>query len=139
MKLNFNKAQCFSMPEKFYLLVNAELEQVELPTADISVITLNFRDLDYSAELGGYHPIELRLERHKQAWHLIYITDFSFQGVPFPELTKEINICFITQRVFSLFGGWVHGRNGKELVTTFINNFIEYHEMNVYQTSISFD
>jgi hypothetical protein len=139
MKLNFNKAQCFSIPEKLYLLVSADLEQVEIPTADISVITLNFRDLYYSADLGGYHPIELRLKRHKQAWHLIYITDFSFQGVPFPELTKEINICFITQRVFSLFGGWLHDKNGNELVTTFINNFIEYHEMNVYQTSISFD
>lgn len=127
------------MPEKLYLLVNIELELVELPTSNISAITLNFRDLDYSAELGGYHPVELRLERHKQAWQLVYITDFSFQGAPFPELTKEINICFITQRVFSSFGGWLHDRNSKELVTTFINNFIEYHEINAYQTSISFD
>lgn len=139
MKLNFNKAQYFSMPEELYLLLNTELEQVELPTANTNAITLNFRDLYYSEELGGYHPVELRLERHKQAWQLIYITDFSFQGIPFPELTKEINICFITQRVFSLFGGWLHDKNGKVLITTFINNFIEYHAMNAYQTSISFD
>tara|TARA_R110000737_G_scaffold282984_1_gene289643 strand:+ start:4813 stop:5232 length:420 start_codon:yes stop_codon:yes gene_type:complete len=139
MKLNFNKAQCFSVPEKLYQLLNKELEQVEPPIANTSAITLNFRDLDYSASLGGYHPVEIHLERDKHDWKLVYITDFSYQGSPSPELTKELDICFITKQVFSLFGGWLSGRNSKQLVTMFINNFIEYHAMNVYQTSISFD
>ena len=139
MKLNFNKAQCFSMPEKLYQLLNKELEQVELPTANTSAIRLNFRDLDYSASLGGYHPVEIHLERDKHDWQLVYITDFSFQGATCPELVKEIDICFMTKQVFNLFGGFLSNKDGKQLVTMFINNFIEYHAMNVYQTSITFD
>ena len=139
MKLNFNKAQCFSVPEKLYQLLNKELEQVEPPTANTSTITLNFRDLDYSASLGGYHPVELRLELHEHNWQLVYITDFPFQGAASPELVKEIDICFMTKQVFNLFSGLLSNKDGKQLVTMFINNFVEYHSMNVYQTSITFD
>ncbi len=28
-----------------------------------AVLTLNYRDPDYSATTGGYHPVEIRLER----------------------------------------------------------------------------
>lgn len=138
MKLNFNKVQCFSMPEKFYQLLNTALEEIpSKPNA--KAITLNFRDPSYSVELGGYHPVEVRLELHNQGWQLVYITDFSFQGSPFPELVKEIDICFISKQVFSLFGGWLNHKSSKELMTIFISNFIEYHAMKAYQTSVSFE
>jgi len=139
MKLNFNKAQYFVMPAKFYQLINAELEQATHPESSFNTITLNFRDLDYSAELGGHHPIEVHLERHKLGWQLVYITDFSFQGQPFPELIKEIDICFVTKKVFSLFSGWLNSKSGIELINLFIDSFIKYHAMNAYQTSVSFD
>jgi hypothetical protein len=138
MKLNFNK-QCFALPAKLHTLLNCELEKVETPDTDVYAVTFNFRDPNYSAEKGGYHPLELRLEKQSDHWQFIYITDFSYQGGPYPELVKEIDVCFESKRVFSLFGGWLNERNGKELLKLFISNFIEYHTMDTYQTEINFE
>ena len=43
-------------------------------------VTINFRDPTYSAESGGFHPVEIRLERQNNTWHLCYITDFVYVG-----------------------------------------------------------
>lgn len=125
------------MSAKLHALLNCELAKVEKPGGSFYALTFNFRDPNYSAEKGGYHPVELRLEKHDDHWELIYITDFSYQGYP-AELEKEIDVCFETKRVFSLFGGWLNQRNGKELMKLFIGNFINYHSMNAYQTKINF-
>jgi hypothetical protein len=139
MKLNFNEVQGFSVPENLFQLINTELADTTTPSNTLSAITLNFRDHSYSAEAGGYHPVEIRLEKKKELWQIAYITDFSFQGSPFPELTKEIDVCFITRQVFSLFCGWLQNNNAKELLNLFIENFIEYYSMDSYQVSVSFD
>jgi hypothetical protein len=138
MKLNFKKNQGFTVSAKLLALLNCELAKVEKPEASFYALTFNFRDPNYSADKGGYHPIELRIEKHDDHWDFIYITDFSYQGSPYPELVKEIDVCFETKRVFSLFGGWLSQRNGKALIKLFISNFIEYHSMNAYQTKINF-
>ena len=39
-------------------------------------ITINFRDPNYSVESGGFHPVEMRLEKHGDTWQFCYITDF---------------------------------------------------------------
>jgi len=138
MQLNFNSVQGFIVPAKLHALLNCELAKVEKPEVSFYALTFNFRDPNYSSEKGGYHPVELRLEKHNDQWQFIYITDFSYQGGPYPELVKEIDVCFETKRVFSLFGGWLSQRSGKELIKLFISNFIEYHSMDTYQTNISF-
>lgn len=138
MQLNFNKVQGFAVPVKLHTLLNRELAKVKIPETGSYALTFNFRDPNYSAEQGGYHPVELRLEKHNDQWQFIYITDFSYSGGPYPELVKEIDVCFETKRVFSLFGGRLSQRSGKELIKLFINNFIEYHSMDTYQTKISF-
>ena len=52
-------------------------------------VTINFRDPTYSAESGGFHPVEIRLERQNNTWHLCYITDFVYVGSgPCAELAK---------------------------------------------------
>jgi len=138
MKLNFDKAQGFVVPAKFYSLLNFELAKAEMPNPNLCALTFNFRDPNYTADKGGYHPVELRLEKHNELWQFIYITDFSYQGSSYPELVKEIDVCFETKRVYSLFGGWLNQRNAKELIKLFISNFIEYHAMDIYQTKINF-
>ena len=138
MKLNFNKVQGFFVPAILHSILNFELAKVEIPDPSLCALTFNFRDPNYSSENGGFHPVELRLEKHNDLWQFIYITDFSYQGSPYPELVKEIDVCFETKRVYSLFGGWLNQRNAKELIKLFISNFIEYHSMNVYQTKINF-
>ena len=44
-------------------------------------VTINFRDPNYSAENGGFHPVEIRLEKHGVTWQLCYITDFTYVGI----------------------------------------------------------
>ena len=139
MKLNFNKVQGFTVPEKLYQLINTELADTATPVNTANAITLNFRDPGYSAETGGYHPVEIRLENKSELWQIAYITDFSFQGSPFPKLIKEIDICFITKTAFSLFFGWLQNKSAKELLSLFVDNFIDYYSMDCYQVSISFD
>ena len=139
MRLNLNKNQGLVMPESFYRLLQSELSTVIPPTDGTNAVTLNFRDNDYSAEAGGYHPVEIRLEKHSEQWQLVYITDFSFSGGPFPELIREIDICFERQQVFHLYGGWLDQRSGKELIKLFTDNFIAYHVMEVYCLTVSFD
>ncbi len=48
---------------------------------NLSILTFNFRNPDYSAEAGGVHPVELRLIRELHGWVFDYITDFSYQGM----------------------------------------------------------
>ncbi|MCL1096168.1 MULTISPECIES: DUF2787 family protein [Shewanella] len=65
-----------------------------------SAITVNFRDPNYTAERGGFHPVEVRLEKetnaeHGDQWRVCYITDFSYVGIGYTaELTKELDFDF---------------------------------------------
>ncbi|GAA6205388.1 DUF2787 family protein [Thalassotalea sp. SU-HH00458] len=139
MKLIFNKAQCFKLPDAFYRVIETEFNNDNSDKNTIIAFTLNFRDEGYSSESGGYHPVEIRFEKHDEKWFCIYITDFSFSGGPYPELVKEIDVCFNSKRVFSLYGGWLNNRDGNDLLTMFINNFIEYYNSGSYTIQISFN
>lgn len=70
-----------------------------------SAITFNFRDSQYSTTQGGYHPVEIRAERHQDLWHISYITDFSYVGNVFPELEKEIDFDLENNRAYIMFLG----------------------------------
>ncbi|RTR31665.1 DUF2787 family protein [Shewanella atlantica] len=65
-----------------------------------SAVTVNFRDPNYSAERGCFHPVEVRLEKeanaeHGEQWRICYITDFSYVGAGYmAELTKELDFDF---------------------------------------------
>lgn len=139
MKLNFNEVQGLAVPAKLFEIINQSLTNTSVPADDFYAVTLNFRDPDYSAATGGYHPVEIRIEKQNDLWQLVYITDFSYQGGSFPELVKEIDVCFLTKQVFNLFLGWLQNRNAQELLALFISNFIEYYTNDCYQVSVSFD
>lgn len=137
MKLNFNKQQCFAVPLKLYALINTELAKVEAAKTNVCALTFNFCDSNYSVNKGGYHPVELRLDKHNEQWEFVYITDFSYQGYP-AELVKEIDVCFESNQVYSLYAGWLNQNGAKELIKIFITNFIEYHAMDAYTTKVDF-
>jgi hypothetical protein len=145
MKLNFKKHQGLTLPEKLFMLLNTEIVKAAIPKTTFNAITFNFRDDNYNANTGGYHPVEIRVEKQptdeaiKDHWQLMYITDFSYQGSPYPELVKEIDICFVSKRVYSLYSGWLAPRDGQELLRLFIDNFIEYHSMSTYIVTVSLD
>jgi len=139
MNLIFNKAQGFPVPQSFYAALNREMNKATIPMKSITAITFNFLDPDYSAESGGYHPVEVRIEKQNGIWSLVYITDFSFQGMSFPELVKEIDICFITKQVFSLFAGGSIRQHANGLIKMFIGNFIEYYKQGVFDVHVTFE
>ena len=75
--------------------------------ASVEALTLNFRDTTYSAEAGGYHPVEIRIEKEGEYWQFSYLTDFAYVGFPYPELAKEIDFDITNQVAFVQFIGEV--------------------------------
>lgn len=142
MKLTFNKSQCFTVPEKLYQILSDELANISVPEADTKGIILNFRDPDYSISKGGFHPVEVRLVKTSASsdceYQVVYITDFSFQGVPYPELAVDIDVCFIAEQVFTIYNGWLNKRSSDELKDLFLTNFISYVEMDVFKVEVTF-
>ena len=142
MKLIFNKKQCFTVPEKLYQILSDELVNVLTPEIDAEVIILNFRDPDYSSSAGGFHPLEIRLVKSmasvEAVYEFAYITDFSFQGSPYPELTVDIDVCFIAEQVYTVYGGWLDKTSGEELKELFLTNFISYVGMKVFEVEVTF-
>ncbi|SQA97264.1 Protein of uncharacterised function (DUF2787) [Cedecea neteri] len=67
-------------------------------------ITLLFKDINYSFENGGFHPVEIRLISRNDEWYFDYITDFKYMGID-PELEKEIDISWSQRYVFLSYAG----------------------------------
>ncbi|MCL1115467.1 DUF2787 domain-containing protein [Shewanella basaltis] len=135
MTISIDTNQEPAMPQPFYHLLIQELEDVSPKEAN--AITLYFRDPDYSPEQGGFHPVEVRLEKQLNQWRLVYVTDFAFHGFPYPELIKDIDICFNSKQVYSSIGGWINHDEAKELIELFSDNFTSYHHMDVYQVQVN--
>ncbi|WP_448553333.1 DUF2787 family protein [Thalassotalea montiporae] len=138
MKLTFDQSQCFAVPEKLFSVLNIELVKWANANQSATSIIFNFRDVNYSPENGGFHPVEIRLIKQKALWHFDYITDFSYQGTGYPELVKEIDVCFQSAEVTHLHLGLLTKANADELVELFLTNFIDYVEMDVFTVEIAF-
>lgn len=137
MAIKIEQVPELNVPESLFdVIVNAITKQGE-SIGNASELTINFRDKDYSAAAGGFHPVEVRLEKRGIFWELVYITDFSYQGRPDSELVKEIDVCFVIKRVYHMLVGWLSEREGKELLTLFVTNFVEYYNTGCYQVTIS--
>ena len=139
MAIKIKQVPGLNVPESFIdVIVNAITKKDE-SIGNASELTINFRDKDYSAAAGGFHPVEVRLEMRGIGWMLVYITDFSYQGRTDSELVKEIDVCFVIKRVYHMLVGWLSEREGKELLALFVTNFVEYYNTGCYQVSITTD
>tara|TARA_R110001583_G_scaffold76235_1_gene208926 strand:+ start:15128 stop:15544 length:417 start_codon:yes stop_codon:yes gene_type:complete len=138
MKLTFNKSQCFAVPERLTAILNSKLSAIDNAEPGINGITFNFCDDKYSAELGGFHPVEVRIINSDNLWAFEYITDFSFQGA-YPELVKDIDVCFLTGEIYTLYSGFLKGDSACELIDLFLTNFISYVEANIFTVTVGFD
>ena len=142
MKLTFDTSQCFAVPDTLLSILNSTLDTITPPDSNSDVIIFNFRDPDYSSDGGGFHPVEIRLNKSEvngvELYQFVYITDFSFQGLPYPELTVDIDVCFIAEQVYALYGGWLNKTDSEELKTLFLTNFISYVEMDVFKVEVTF-
>ena len=90
-------------------------------------VTLNFRDPDYSAENGGYHPVEIMLKRKGDDWHILYITDFCYVGIgPYAELVKDLDFDF-SAGVFQTTYGYFRIEEGAEIYPVWESSFCSYY------------
>lgn len=99
-------------------------------------VTLNFRDPKYSAESGGFHPVEIRLTRHADGWYFDYITDFSYMGHPWPELEKEFDICWSQRYIWHTLMGDTDTEEGGALFELWQRNFIRYCRLKIYTVTV---
>lgn len=114
------------------LLANQVLQKIT------EAVVINFRDPDYSAESGGFHPVEIRLIRKNNEWYFDYVTDFSYMGRVYPELEKEIDFCWSGNYVFHyLIGDISLAAERNELWSLWERNFMEYLSMGIYRVTVT--
>tara|TARA_R110002167_G_scaffold110673_2_gene281282 strand:- start:832 stop:1269 length:438 start_codon:yes stop_codon:yes gene_type:complete len=124
-------------------LLSRIVSEQGLPSSRLEVatsITLNFRDPTYSAESGGYHPVEIRLGRVNQHFRFEYITDFSYVGAgPCCELAKEIDFDFTWGKCEVRYCPPVDLVDAASLYQTFESNFLSYYQMDVFDVSVAIE
>ena len=96
------------------------------PYVNEKAVTINFRDPNYSADDGGYHPVEIRLENEGDGWRFCYITDFTYVGSGYcAELAKDLDFDF-DAGVFQNLHGIYPIEQAIEMFQTWETNFVYY-------------
>lgn len=132
MKLNFNP-DGFAVPVDPNLIKQLELltDKEEIATG-VSSLVFNFRDKSYSPDMGGYHPVEIRIYLEGDMWHFDYITDFSYQGSGYPELVKDIDFDFTANKLYVLFMPVRAITADIEIFNLWLDNFLSYLTYEVF-------
>jgi hypothetical protein len=96
------------------------------PHENEKAVTINFRDPNYSADDGGYHPVEMRLENEGDSWRFNYITDFTYVGIGYmAELAKDLDFDFDAGVFQNLFGTYPI-EQAIEMFQIWESNFVYY-------------
>lgn len=96
---------------------------------------INFSNKHYSAEHGGYHPVEIALKKDiNNKYTILGITDFSFNGYPYPTLERDIEFNFTHSTVFTRYSGLksMTAPNTDNLYTLWESKFIANLAKGVY-------
>lgn len=119
-------------------LADAIIKLLAQHEIDRDSVTINFRDPNYSADQGGFHPVEIRLEQQGSKWHFVYITDFAYVGIgPYAELAKELDFDFQAGVFQNLFGVFPI-EQAIDMYQIWESNFLHYWLcMNVYRVEQS--
>lgn len=133
MKLTFD-TEGLQLPVSVALqqLLNGKLEGSGHLTESTTALTFNFRDKSYSAESGGWHPVEIRIYLKNKCWHFDYITDFSYQGSVYPELAKEVDFDFGSGYAFLVYQGDMLLSEVTDFYKLWESNFVEYVKMDCF-------
>ena len=118
-------------------LLNLQLTENKVDPEQEQSIIFNFRDPDYSAENGGYHPVEIRLIKRGANWHFDYITDFCFVGGAYPELVKEIDWLVMENKCYHNVMGELNLNGSREFFALWEGNFISYANSGVFEVTIT--
>ncbi|HCG9113749.1 DUF2787 domain-containing protein [Vibrio parahaemolyticus] len=99
-------------------------------------LVFNFRDKTYSADAGGFHPVEIAIcHTSTGEWSIEYITDFAYMGNYYPELERNLDFDFRVGQFFVAYQGWLpmqSSRDAKELYLLWESSFLAYVDMDSY-------
>jgi hypothetical protein len=116
----------------FVSVINDLLKDTSLDAPEIAA--LNFRDPSYSAENGGYHPVEIHFD---SSGVLLCLTDFAYFGAPpMVELGIELDWNF-EQDSFRQFDGMYDLECGRGLLGLYLANFTAYYRSGVYRVEVT--
>lgn len=113
------------------LLTQLEQHSTSIPTP----VTLNFRDSTYSAEAGGFHPVEISLQRTQHGkWKILYITDFAYVGNVYPELERNVDFDVASGQAYFSGMGWqdINSYGVRDFYLLWEGDFLSYLDMKVY-------
>ncbi|MFQ2517997.1 DUF2787 domain-containing protein [Aeromonas caviae] len=132
----------FALPvcQALLALLSQEAERTDLYLGHCTQLTFNFRNPGYSAELGGVHPVEIRLIRGLDGWLFDYVTDFSYQGLgQDAELCKELDFNFLDGEHTMLGWGPLRLAEARELFDIWQSNFIAYCRLECFSVTVAGD
>ncbi len=87
-------------------------------------VCINFRDPKYSAEHGGYHPVEILLTGTSGRYDICYITDFCYAGIgDCAELVKSLDFEFIAG-TFQNINGYFPIETAREIYPMWEDDFL---------------
>ncbi|NOI77924.1 DUF2787 domain-containing protein [Vibrio coralliilyticus] len=99
-------------------------------------LVFNFRDISYSADDGGFHPVEIGIcHTSTGEWSIEYITDFAYMGNHYPELERNLDFDFRVGQFFVAYRGWlpIQGSpDAKALYRLWECNFLAYVDTGAY-------
>jgi hypothetical protein len=133
MPLEINPQTIITMLDPdFVSLVNDLLKDTSLNGSGI--VALNFRDQSYSADTGGFHPVEVHVDSKGE---VLSITDFAYFGMPpMVELGIELDWSF-EQDSFRQFDNMYDLECGRGLLGLYLANFTAYYRSGVYQVEVT--
>jgi hypothetical protein len=122
--LNFSTQELpFALSEKLVNWLSSLVEQD-------GVTTINIRDSSYSADNGGFRPVEICVEKKGDKAFLHYLTEFTFAGLGiYAELVKSNDFDFSNDRFEIEFFGLTAqclGHECEEHFTLLTKNLVEY-------------
>ncbi|HCM1607768.1 TPA: DUF2787 domain-containing protein [Vibrio parahaemolyticus] len=131
-KALFNKCPLSISPRLQTVLI----DHINTKATDSSTaITLNFRDTSYSAEAGGFHPVEIAMQKDgAQRWSILYITDFGYMGNTYPELERNVDFDIGNNMAFFTGVGWqaIDAYGVNDFYQIWESNFLSYLEMDAF-------
>jgi len=120
-----------NISQQLVAIISKELGKSEVDISEGFII--NFRDPDYSAESGGYHPVEICVDAKGR---IQYITDFAYYGQgAYAELDKELDFDF-GYGVFQQMGREYPIKQGAALFRIWQSNFCSYYRSQVFEVSV---
>ncbi len=100
-------------------------------------VVFNFGDKSYSAEEGSYHPVEIAIRHSSNSqWSIEYITDFAYMGNYYPELERNLDFDFRSEKFFIAYKSWLamNARSSaKQLYQLWEKNFLAYVDMEAFE------